>query len=65
MKKRVFLPLLAVICIVFAGCGKTEEEKVLQVVEIPIEETFEKTESTVNTEQIGRASCRERVFLDV
>ena len=50
MKKRVFLPLLALICIVFAGCGKTEEEKVLQVVEIPIEETFEKTESTVNTE---------------
>lgn len=50
MKKRVFLPLLAVICIVIAGCGKTEEETVLQVVEIPIEETFENTESTVNTE---------------
>ncbi len=50
MKKKVLLPLLAVICMVFAGCGNAESGKVLEVVEIPIEESHESTESAVITE---------------
>ena len=50
MKKRVLLPILAMFCMAFAGCGNAESEKVLEVVEIPIEEKFESTESAVITE---------------
>lgn len=49
MKKKVLLLLLAVICMVFAGCGNAESEKVLEVVEIPIEDNYESAESGVIT----------------
>lgn len=61
MKKKVLLPLLAVICMVFAGCKNAEDEKVLEVVEIPIEEGNESTESAV----IAGAEPESVIFEDI
>lgn len=68
MKKRISLPLVAVICMVFAGCKNAENEKVPAVVEIPIEESYESAENAVITESeaiSAEAEQESSVFEDI
>lgn len=51
MKKRLLIHALVMFCLLLAGCGNTESDKAVEVVEIPIEETYGNTETAENTEQ--------------
>ena len=65
MKKRYLLQAMVMCCLLFAGCGSTESEKALEVVEIPIEETYGSAENTA--QEVPPAAVEEEsvVFKDV
>ncbi len=46
MKKRYLLQAILLSCLVFVGCGATESENAVEVLEIPIEESYESAENT-------------------
>ena len=63
MKKVIAIVLSLVLCLgLFAGCGKTDDAKVIKVAASPTPHALIlKTVADILAEEIGRASCRERV----
>ena len=51
MKKSVFLQIMIICALIFAGCGATESENAVEVVEIPIEDSHESAEETESMEE--------------
>lgn len=51
MKKSVFLQIMIICALIFAGCGVTESENAVEVVEIPIEDSHESAEETESMEE--------------
>lgn len=68
MKKRYLIQAMVMCCLLFAGCGNTESEKAAEVVEIPIEETYESTgiaESAEQEEPVATYEEESIVFEDI